>query len=114
MWTAAVISFPFDILHAQGADLDADALPGKAQKQRVWISALSASECPDCAGANLDVDVSWKYLNFFMEDDAKLDHIGREYGAGRMFTGDVKKELIQVGVNGRDGCAPLPSCGTPF
>jgi hypothetical protein len=38
-------------------------------------------------GANLDVDVPWKYLNFFMEDDNKLAHIGREYGAGRMLTG---------------------------
>lgn len=38
-------------------------------------------------GANLDVDVPWKYLNFFMEDDDKLAHIGREYGAGRMLTG---------------------------
>jgi tryptophanyl-tRNA synthetase len=47
-------------------------------------------------GANLDVDVPWKYLNFFLDDDAKLQTIGREYGAGRMFTGEVKKELIQV------------------
>lgn len=39
-------------------------------------------------GANLDVDVPWKYLNFFMEDDSKLGHIGREYGAGRMLTGE--------------------------
>ena len=29
----------------------------------------------------------WKYLNFFMEDDDKLAHIGREYAAGRMLTG---------------------------
>ena len=39
-------------------------------------------------GANLDVDVPWKYLNFFMEDDVKLAHIGKEYGAGRMLTGE--------------------------
>jgi tryptophanyl-tRNA synthetase len=45
----------------------------------------------------LDVDVPWKYLNFFLDDDEKLQSIGREYGSGRMFTGDVKKELIQVG-----------------
>lgn len=38
----------------------------------------------------------WKYLNFFLDDDQKLAAIGREYAAGRMFTGDVKKELIQV------------------
>ena len=40
----------------------------------------------------------WKYLNFFLDDDAKLQTIGREYGAGRMFTGEVKKELIQASV----------------
>lgn len=47
-------------------------------------------------GANLDVDVAWKYLNFFMEDDDKLAHIGREYAAGRMLTGEVKGELIRL------------------
>ncbi|KAI8477493.1 MAG: hypothetical protein J3K34DRAFT_398423 [Monoraphidium minutum] len=47
-------------------------------------------------GANLDVDVPWKYLNFFMEDDDKLAAIGREYGAGRMLTGEVKGELIRL------------------
>lgn len=47
-------------------------------------------------GANLDVDVPWKYLNFLMEDDDKLAHIGREYGAGRMLTGEVKAELIRL------------------
>eukprot|EP00878_Enallax_costatus_P005411 GHUV01005681.1.p1 GENE.GHUV01005681.1~~GHUV01005681.1.p1 ORF type:complete len:410 (+),score=109.21 GHUV01005681.1:839-2068(+) len=47
-------------------------------------------------GANLDVDVPWKYLNFFMEDDSKLANIGREYGAGRMLTGEVKAELVAL------------------
>ncbi|WIA29340.1 hypothetical protein OEZ86_011845 [Tetradesmus obliquus] len=47
-------------------------------------------------GANLDIDVPWKYLNFFMEDDAELAAIGREYGAGRMLTGEVKAELIAL------------------
>ena len=38
-------------------------------------------------GANLDVDVPWKYLNFFEEDDDKLTRIGEEYGSGKMLTG---------------------------
>ena len=50
------------------------------------------------AGANLDVDVPWKYLNFFLEDDEKLREIGEEYSAGRMMTGEVKKVLIEVSV----------------
>jgi tryptophanyl-tRNA synthetase len=47
-------------------------------------------------GANLDVDVSWKWLNFFMEDDEKLAEIGREYGSGRMLSGEIKAELSKV------------------
>lgn len=47
-------------------------------------------------GANLDVDVSWKWLNFFLEDDERLVEIGREYGAGRMLTGEIKGELVHV------------------
>lgn len=47
-------------------------------------------------GANLAVDVPWKYLNFFLEDDTKLTAIGEEYGSGRMLTGEIKKELITV------------------
>ncbi len=33
------------------------------------------------------MDVPWKYLNFFLEDDTKLAAIGEEYGSGRMLTG---------------------------
>ncbi len=47
-------------------------------------------------GGNLDVDVPWKYLNFFLDDDEKLIKIGEEYKSGRMLTGEIKKELIQV------------------
>ncbi|CAK9140413.1 unnamed protein product [Ilex paraguariensis] len=47
-------------------------------------------------GANLEVDIPIKYLGFFLDDDAELDHIRREYGAGRMLTGEVKKRLIEV------------------
>jgi len=47
-------------------------------------------------GANLDVDIPWKWLNFFLEDDAKLKHIEIEYGSGRMLTGEIKAELISL------------------
>lgn len=47
-------------------------------------------------GANLDVDVPWKYLNFFLEDDSRLAQIGRDYGSGAMLTGEVKAELTKV------------------
>lgn len=50
-------------------------------------------------GANLEVDISVKYLSFFLEDDAELENIKQEYGAGRMLTGEVKKLLIEVLTN---------------
>jgi len=47
-------------------------------------------------GANLDIDVPWKWLQFLEPDDAKLQRIGEEYSAGRMLTGEVKAELIAL------------------
>ncbi|KAF2587439.1 hypothetical protein F2Q70_00037729 [Brassica cretica] len=50
-----------------------------------FFPALRASE-----------DIPFQYLSFFLEDDAELEHIKKEYGEGRMTTGDVKKRLVQV------------------
>ncbi|XP_065637802.1 tryptophan--tRNA ligase, cytoplasmic isoform X2 [Quercus suber] len=47
-------------------------------------------------GANLEVDIPIKYLSFFLEDDTELEHTKKEYGAGRMLTGEVKQRLIEV------------------
>ncbi|CAH2064575.1 unnamed protein product, partial [Thlaspi arvense] len=47
-------------------------------------------------GANLEVDIPVKYLSFFMEDDTELEHIKKEYGEGRMLSGEVKKRLTEV------------------
>ncbi|KAL2621938.1 hypothetical protein R1flu_002143 [Riccia fluitans] len=47
-------------------------------------------------GANLEVDIPVKYLSFFLDDDAELERIRKEYGAGRMLTGEVKQRLIEV------------------
>lgn len=38
-------------------------------------------------GANLEVDIPYHYLTFFLEDDAKLKEIGQEYKAGTMMSG---------------------------
>ncbi|KAK1554382.1 hypothetical protein Q3G72_011400 [Acer saccharum] len=46
-------------------------------------------------GANLEIDISVKYLSFSLEDDAELEHI-KKYGEGRMLTGEVKQRLTQV------------------
>ncbi|KAG7382364.1 hypothetical protein PHYPSEUDO_004989 [Phytophthora pseudosyringae] len=47
-------------------------------------------------GANLEADIPYQYLSFMLEDDEELERIGREYGAGRMMSGEVKQKLIDV------------------
>jgi len=47
-------------------------------------------------GGNCDVDISYQYLTFFLEDDDKLEQIRRDYSSGKMLTGELKKELIDV------------------
>lgn len=46
-------------------------------------------------GGNLEVDVPYQWLRFFLEDDDKLAQIAEEYGSGKMMTGDIKKILIE-------------------
>jgi len=47
-------------------------------------------------GGDIEVDVPYQYLNVFEFDDAKMDRIRMEYTSGRMLSGDIKKELIDV------------------
>lgn len=44
----------------------------------------------------MDVDVSYQYLKIWLEDDDELALIGKEYSAGRLLTGEVKKRLGDV------------------
>lgn len=45
-------------------------------------------------GGDCTVDVAYQWLTFFLEDDDELKRIHDEYTAGRMLTGEIKKELI--------------------
>ncbi|KAI9454295.1 hypothetical protein BJY52DRAFT_1205273 [Lactarius psammicola] len=47
-------------------------------------------------GGNPDVDVSYQYLSFFLEDDEELAQIGEDYRAGRLLTGQLKARCIKV------------------
>mmetsp|Transcript_18649 Transcript_18649/g.32187 ORF Transcript_18649/g.32187 Transcript_18649/m.32187 type:complete len:633 (-) Transcript_18649:17-1915(-) len=50
-------------------------------------------------GADLEEDVSYQWLRFFLEDDEELERIGQEYGTGQgdyWNTGAVKKRLIAL------------------
>ncbi|XP_048773739.1 tryptophan--tRNA ligase, cytoplasmic [Ostrea edulis] len=47
-------------------------------------------------GGNCDVDVSYQYLTFFMEDDKRLEEIRKTYTSGELMTGSLKKELVEI------------------
>ncbi|KAJ7771591.1 hypothetical protein B0H16DRAFT_1410033 [Mycena metata] len=47
-------------------------------------------------GGNTDVDVSYQYLSFFLDDDEELERLGVEYRAGRLLTGQLKSRCIEL------------------
>nr|XP_039254452.1 tryptophan--tRNA ligase, cytoplasmic-like [Styela clava] len=47
-------------------------------------------------GGDCEVDVSYQYLKFFLEDDERLEQIREDYSSGKMLTGELKKELISI------------------
>ncbi|XP_063587801.1 tryptophan--tRNA ligase, cytoplasmic-like isoform X2 [Penaeus indicus] len=47
-------------------------------------------------GGDCEVDVSYMYLTFFLEDDEKLEEIRQQYSTGKMLTGELKAELIKI------------------
>ncbi|XP_072126660.1 tryptophan--tRNA ligase, cytoplasmic-like isoform X1 [Mobula birostris] len=47
-------------------------------------------------GGNCEVDVSYMYLRFFLEDDERLDKIKQDYSSGKLLTGELKKILIET------------------
>jgi len=47
-------------------------------------------------GGNCDVDISYQYLQFFLDDDQKLEKIRQDYTSGELLSGFLKKELIDV------------------
>lgn len=50
-------------------------------------------------GGDCEVDVSFMYLTFFLEDDDMLEEIRQQYSSGQMLTGELKAELIKVMMN---------------
>jgi tryptophanyl-tRNA synthetase len=41
-------------------------------------------------GADLEVDMAYQYLRYFLFDDNQLDEIARNYASGKMLTGEIK------------------------
>ena len=47
-------------------------------------------------GGNPDIDVSYQYLTYFLEDPIKLKEIYNDYKSGKMLTGELKKFTVGV------------------
>jgi len=47
-------------------------------------------------GGDCEIDVSYKILSFFLEDDDRLDKIRTEYTRGDLLSSELKQELISV------------------
>ncbi|MEA3430115.1 MAG: tryptophan--tRNA ligase [Nanoarchaeota archaeon] len=46
-------------------------------------------------GGNPDIDVSYQWLRYFEDDDAKLDKISEDYKSGKLLSGELKAILIE-------------------
>ncbi len=68
---------------------------GTKEEQRAK-GTITISESTPTVGANLEVDVAYHYMKFFLEDDVELAEIGRKYQKGELLTGEVKAKLITV------------------
>lgn len=46
-------------------------------------------------GGDAEKDVSFQYLTFFLEDDAELEQIRKDYTSGKLLTGQLKAKCIE-------------------
>lgn len=47
-------------------------------------------------GGDLEVDVAYQYLCYFLHDDKRLEEIARAYRSGQMLSGEIKKIMADV------------------
>ncbi|XP_049562471.1 tryptophan--tRNA ligase, cytoplasmic isoform X1 [Orcinus orca] len=84
-------------LHAQGGGPTSMCVLSLAQvNKHAFSGGRDTTEEHRQFGGNCDVDVSFMYLTFFLEDDDRLEQIRKDYTSGAMLTGELKKELIEV------------------
>jgi len=81
---------------------DATAI-GTKIKEKAFSGGRDTREQQQALGANLDADIAFQWLNFFLADDAQLAEIARLYGPGelrdgekRMMTHEVKQVLVDI------------------
>ncbi|KAL2761071.1 hypothetical protein ACRALDRAFT_1059245 [Sodiomyces alcalophilus JCM 7366] len=59
-------------------------------KKYAFSGGRETAEEQRALGGNPDVDVSYQYLRFFLEDDEELAQIEQDYRSGKMLTGEIK------------------------
>ncbi|KAF8531623.1 tryptophanyl-tRNA synthetase [Gautieria morchelliformis] len=47
-------------------------------------------------GGNPDVDVSYQYLSFFLDDDEELEKLAKDYRSGELLTGQLKARCVKL------------------
>jgi tryptophanyl-tRNA synthetase len=77
---------------------DSDEMIERKIKEYAFSGGRQTAKEQREQGADLDVDVPFKWLQFFLEDDEELAQIEKEYGSGTgkyWSTGEVKARLVQ-------------------
>ncbi|KAK4057095.1 tryptophan--tRNA ligase [Microbotryomycetes sp. JL221] len=47
-------------------------------------------------GGDPDVDVAYQYMTFFLDDEAELEQIAKDYRSGQLLTGELKQKSIAL------------------
>lgn len=72
----------------------------KVIKEKIMVHAFSGGRATiaehRALGADLDKDIAYQYLTFFLEDDEKLAQIAADYGSGKMLSSEIKKILVDL------------------
>ena len=63
-------------------------------------------------GADLEIDVAYQWLRFFLEDDEELDAIGKSYGSSRGHTGTRRPSRSASSSSCRSSCGRTRPGGT--
>ncbi|KAJ8131294.1 hypothetical protein O1611_g2334 [Lasiodiplodia mahajangana] len=63
----------------------------KKINQRAFSGGQETIEEHRAKGGDPEVDISYRYLTFFLEDDEELRRIEQDYRSGKMLTGELKK-----------------------
>ncbi|KAH0550962.1 tryptophan--tRNA ligase [Trichoglossum hirsutum] len=74
---------------------DTPALIKKKINKYAFSGGQTSAEEQRLLGGDPDVDVSFQYLKFFLEDDDELESIRLAYRKGEMLTGELKQRCIK-------------------